>query len=338
MFNEMLQAFILVFIAEMGDKTQILAIAFATKYPVKKVLLGILIGAFLNHGIAVELGSQLPRIVPMDTVQIVAGIAFVVFGIWSLRMEEEDQEEEKTLRTYGPVLTVALAFFVGELGDKTQLAAITLAAGSKHLLFILAGTVSAMVATSCLGIFVGKKIGDRIPEIGIKTVASLIFLLFGSVKLYVAVPSTYVNPFSVVVYIVSIAAIFAVLLRKNHVAYRSGFVSRYGNISRRLYEYYSNMETEIETLCNGEGVCGKCDGTRCPVGNTRALIRECLSENENEIGEIDENLLEEKSFEVVNIDEMIERTLAAREISEGSQRKKLDRILSNMEKIRSMKK
>jgi len=338
MSNEMLQAFILVFIAEMGDKTQILAIAFATRYPVKKVLLGIMIGAFLNHGIAVVLGSQLTRVVPMDTVQIAAGIAFVAFGIWSLRMEEEDQEEEKASRTYGAVLTVALAFFIGELGDKTQLAAITLAAASKHLLLVLAGTVSAMVATSCLGIFVGKKIGNKIPEIGIKTAASLIFLLFGSVKLYMALPARYVNQFNVTLYIIAIAAIFAALLRKNHIAYRSGFVSRYGNISRKLYEYYSNMETEIETLCNGEGVCGKCDGTRCPVGNTRALIREGLSEDENGVGEIDENLLEEKSFEGENLDEMIKKTLVAREISQGSQRKKLDRILANMERIRLVKK
>ena len=338
MLNEMLQAFILVFIAEMGDKTQILAIAFATRYPVKKVLLGIMIGAFLNHGIAVVLGSQLTRIVPMDTVQIVAGIAFVAFGIWSLRMEEEDQEEEKASRTYGAVLTVALAFFIGELGDKTQLAAITLAAASKHLLLVLAGTVSAMVATSCLGIFVGKKIGNRIPEIGIKTAASLIFLLFGSVKLYMALPARYVNPLNVTAYIIAITAVFAVLLRKNHVAHRRGFVSRYGNISRKLYEYYSNMEIEIETLCKGEGVCGKCDGTRCPVGNTRVLIRECLSEDENGIGEIDENLLGEKSFEGENLDEMIEKTLAARDISQGAQRKKLDIILANMERIRSAKK
>ena len=334
----MLQAFILVFIAEMGDKTQILAIAFATKYPVKKVLLGILIGAFLNHGIAVALGSQLTRIVPMDTVQIAAGIAFVVFGIWSLRMEEEDNEEEKAVRTYGAVSTVALAFFIGELGDKTQLAAITLAAASEHLLLVLSGTVSAMVVTSCLGIYVGKKIGDSIPEIGIKAVASLIFLLFGSIKLYMAVPARYVNPLNVTLYITAITVVFAVLLRKNHVAYRRGFVSKYGNMSRKLYQYYANMEAEIETLCKGLEVCGKCGGTRCPVGNTRALIRECLSENENEIGEIDEDLLEEKSFECVNLDEMIEKTLAARDISQGAQRKKLDRILSNMERIRSVKK
>ena len=83
MIQELLKAFLLIFIAEMGDKTQILAMAFATQFPVRKVLLGIGLGVVLNHGLAVALGSYLSRVVPLSTVQIIAGAAFVGFALWT---------------------------------------------------------------------------------------------------------------------------------------------------------------------------------------------------------------------------------------------------------------
>jgi putative Ca2+/H+ antiporter (TMEM165/GDT1 family) len=116
----MLKAFMLIFVAEMGDKTQILAMAFATKYPVKKVLLGIFIGAFLNHGLAVLFGSYLSQIIPISSLQIIAGFAFVGFALWTLYSDDEEEEETKKYKL-GPIFTVSLAFFLGELGDKTQL-------------------------------------------------------------------------------------------------------------------------------------------------------------------------------------------------------------------------
>src|SRR6056297_3848201 len=148
MTGEFIKAFMLIFVAEMGDKTQILAMTFATRYSVKKVLLGIFIGSLLNHGLAVALGTVLSKRFPIDRIQIIAGLAFIFFAVWTLRNEDDEEEENEKIK-YGAVITVALAFFIGELGDKTQLAAITLAAASKHLLLVLAGTVSAMVATSC---------------------------------------------------------------------------------------------------------------------------------------------------------------------------------------------
>jgi putative Ca2+/H+ antiporter (TMEM165/GDT1 family) len=333
MIQEILQAFVLIFIAEMGDKTQILAIAFATKYPVKKVLLGIMIGAFLNHGIAVTLGSQLTKLVPMDTIQIIAGIAFIIFGIWSLRLEEDEEEAKIANSKYGAVITVALAFFIGELGDKTQLTAITLAAGSTNFLFILLGTVSGMVATGGLGIFVGKKIGDKVPEIGIKIVSSLIFLFFGSAKLYRSVPNEYVSLFNSMLYLLTITIIFVVLLRKNYIAHRNGPVSRYRNMSKQLYDYYADMEVNIEKLCNGTEICGTCDGIKCPVGNTRAIINNGLSGNRNNIGDFDDNLLATRKFDKQNINEIIEATKTAKDMLDGQHRKNLDKILGNLELI-----
>ncbi|HSN65582.1 MAG TPA: TMEM165/GDT1 family protein, partial [Fusibacter sp.] len=82
--NDYLQALALIFIAEMGDKTQIMAMAFATQYKVKQILIGVAIGAFFNHGLAILLGSMLTQFVPLEARQLVAGVLFITFGLLSL--------------------------------------------------------------------------------------------------------------------------------------------------------------------------------------------------------------------------------------------------------------
>ena len=98
--------------------------------------------------------------------------------------KEEEEEAKKRKKNLGPFLTVATAFFIGELGDKTQLTTITLAADSQFPLIVLMGTVSAMMLTSGLGICVGCKIGNKIPKPAIKITAAAIFLILGCFKLY----------------------------------------------------------------------------------------------------------------------------------------------------------
>lgn len=146
----------------MGDKTQIIAMTFATQYKVKDVILGVVFGVAFNHGIAIVLGRFLSKVIPMNLIQIIAGIMFVVFGIMALR--DEDADEVKNKKALSPVTTVALAFFIGELGDKTQLTAMTLSTEGSYPLFILIGTTLGMVATSGLGIFIGSRIGEKIPD------------------------------------------------------------------------------------------------------------------------------------------------------------------------------
>ena len=166
----------MIFLAEMGDKTDS-GHGICTQFPMAKVMLGIGIGAFLNHGAAVALGSYLSRLVPINTIQMIAGAAFIGFALWTLKPDDgKGAEEKEARRQLGPVTTVALAFFLGELGDKTQLTAITLAADAAYPLMVLIGTVSGMVATGALGIIVGKKLGERIPEIAVKLAASIFYV------------------------------------------------------------------------------------------------------------------------------------------------------------------
>ena len=182
MFAEYFQALTLIFIAEMGDKTQILSMAFATKFKIRQILIGVALGAALNHGLAIAFGTLLSRYVPLELLQLLAGGLFIFFAFWSLQAQEAEEEDVKS--AYGPVLTVALAFFLGELGDKTQLTALTLSAGARSPLLILAGTVSGMVLTSLIGILVGIKLGDKIKELHLKIGAFSVFMFFGLQKIF----------------------------------------------------------------------------------------------------------------------------------------------------------
>ena len=242
MIQELLKAFILIFIAEMGDKTQILAMAFATKFPVKKVLLGIFLGSLLNHGLAVVFGTYISNFIPINTIQVVAGFAFVLFSLWTLMSDSDDEEDEKQKSKFGPVVTVAIAFFIGELGDKTQLTAITLATDATYPLVILAGTVLGMIFTGGIGIIIGKKLGSKIPEFTIKIIAASVFMFFGITKLYQTLPSEYLNLQNVSIFIGLIVIAAFIILRPMIIRRRQG--------------------------------------NNCIVGHTKTLIKNGLDENE----------------------------------------------------------
>lgn len=123
--SEFIKAMPLVVVAEMGDKTQLLAMAMASKYKVGQVMLGVLIATIFNHALAVLAGTYLSTVIPMQTVETVAAVAFLAFGLWTLRGDKIDEDGEKKHK-FGPVVTVAIAFFIAEMGDKTQLMTITI--------------------------------------------------------------------------------------------------------------------------------------------------------------------------------------------------------------------
>lgn len=272
MLNELLKAFFFIFAAEMGDKTQILAMTFATQYRVQKVLLGVLIGSALNHGIAIALGSYLSNIIPLDKIQMAAGIMFIVFGLWTLRNHDEEEEKE-TRKSYGPVLTVAFAFFVGELGDKTQLAAMTLATDANHPIFILFGTVLGMIATSSLGIFVGSIIGEKVPELAIKIVSSGIFLFFGTFKLFQTVPKSYLSEINIILYFIALSIFVYLLLRPIFKAKRLGRRLPMQEAAATLYIQANEIKKAVDNICLGESQCGTCSGSKCLVGFTKKALK-----------------------------------------------------------------
>lgn len=233
---EFLSAFGLIFIAEMGDKTQLLALAFSTKYKTGDVLKGVFAGAFLNHALAILFASFISRYASLNNIQLIASFIFLVFGFLSLVVEYEDEDEKKEKSFSNPILAVAAAFFIGELGDKTQLTAMALGAGAKSPFMILLGTSLSMVAVSYVGIYTGKVLGKKIPEITMKMIAAVIFLIFGFSGLYSFLPSNYINIGSLILVILLTVSIIAWIFKLN--------------IENREY-YYTKKLSNLISLCSG---------------------------------------------------------------------------------------
>ncbi len=202
--TEFVKALLFVVVAEMGDKTQLLAMAMASKYRARQVMLGVLVATVFNHALAVALGSYISTVIPMDTIKIVAGVAFLVFGFWTLRGDKIDEENKKKNR-FGPVTTVAIAFFLAEMGDKTQLMTIAIAADSKTPIFILMGTTAGMLVADGIGIIGGAFMNKYVPEKYIKWGAGLIFLFFGTLTIYNSIPAWLLSPIYIILYFMVLA-------------------------------------------------------------------------------------------------------------------------------------
>ncbi len=307
MFYEIIRAFGIIFIAEMGDKSQILAMAFAAKYDIKKVLLGIFLGAFLNHAIAVSLGSLFSNIIPVDIISIIAGFAFILFALWSLKLNSDDDSVKKKAK-YGPVITVALAFFIGELGDKTQLAAITLSASSQYPLYILIGTVSGMFVTGALAIYVGIKLGSKIPDFFMKLGAASMFFIFGFIKLYSNLPNEFNKLYITIPFTIIILILGYIIFKPSIELRKQGTLTKIQRTAKELHGYYHDISIRLEDICLGTDVCGVCSGSDCLVGYTKSIIRKSIKGEEIDLNYF-EILNNEKIFDKDKIVESLVLTL-----------------------------
>ena len=179
----MIASFLFVLLAEMGDKTQLLAMAFAAKYDAYKVLIAVFLATILNHSLAVVVGRFLTTVIPMDVISLIAALSFILFGLWTLRGDKLEGEDKRTTK-FGPIITVGIAFFLAEMGDKTQLATISLAVQYNNMLGVLMGTTLAMVVADAFGIIIGVVMRKHIPERTIKWFSAIVFILFGLHGIY----------------------------------------------------------------------------------------------------------------------------------------------------------
>ncbi|MFC0526090.1 TMEM165/GDT1 family protein [Phytohabitans kaempferiae] len=173
-------SFGVIFVAELGDKSQLMALTFATRFRPWPVLLGITVATTVVHAISVGVGYGLGASLPTGWIALAAGLAFLAFGAWTLRgdrlTEEEKSKAERTSRN--AFIAVTVAFFLAELGDKTMLATITLATQHGWLGTWIGSTIG-MVAADALAILVGRWLGRRLPEKAIKYGAAALFAIFG---------------------------------------------------------------------------------------------------------------------------------------------------------------
>jgi len=179
-----LDAFVLsfgvIFLAELGDKSQLMALAFAARYKPWLVLVAISIATLIIHGISVVLGRAFALALPAGLINIVAGVAFLVFAAWTLRGDKIDEQKADRPPTTGlwTLITIGTAFFLAELGDKTMLATITLAT-TQEPIGVWLGSTAGMVVADALAIGVGAALGARLPERAIKVFAAGAFVVFG---------------------------------------------------------------------------------------------------------------------------------------------------------------
>ena len=204
MLYTFLVATVLIALAELGDKTQLLALVLACRYDPWKVLVGIFGATLLIHFLSVVVGAAVGSFIPAAYLSWGAGLLFVGFGIWTLRGDTVDAEEEAAPDRFGPILTSAIAFFLAELGDKTQIMTMTIAAdpggalrtfggfasgwlptsakapgGLTALAGVWMGSTVGMVLADGIAIIVGAVLGKALPEKLITRVAGVLFILFG---------------------------------------------------------------------------------------------------------------------------------------------------------------
>jgi len=172
----------IVVLAEMGDKTQLLAMAFATRFRWQTVMWGVLVATAANHLFAVGVGNYLTNIIPLAYIKIAAAASFILFGLWTLRGDELHDEDKRF--NFSPFWTVTIAFFIAEMGDKTQLATVALAAEFNTVIPVWLGTTGGMLVADAVGIILGIVLHKKIPEKQIKWFAAMVFIAFGVWGLY----------------------------------------------------------------------------------------------------------------------------------------------------------
>lgn len=185
-----LTAFWVVFVAELGDKTQLFALVLATRFPALEVLAAISVTAFAIQGVAVLVGVVLGASLPERAVSIAAGVLFVGFGLWGLRAvlhrvspeeaehEAEEEAEARSRAATGSLVAACTAFALGELGDKTQIATVGLAA-RQSAIGTWVGASLGLVAADALAIVVGRVLGARLPERAVRLGGAVVFIGFG---------------------------------------------------------------------------------------------------------------------------------------------------------------
>ncbi|WP_018789947.1 TMEM165/GDT1 family protein [Salinispora arenicola] len=169
-------SFGVIFVAELGDKSQLMALTFATRFRPLPVLVGITVATAVVHLVSVAVGYGLGAALPTEWIALFAGVAFLGFGAWTLRGDRlTDEERRKADRSGRPaVLLVGVAFLLAELGDKTMLATITLA--TQYGWFgTWVGSTLGMVAADALAILVGRLLGRKLPERTVRYGAAVLF-------------------------------------------------------------------------------------------------------------------------------------------------------------------
>ena len=167
-------------LAEIGDKTQLLAFILAARFkkPVP-IILGILLATIVNHGLAGALGAWITSTVSPHILRWVLGLSFIGMAIWTLIPDKIEEEETQVARRFGVFGATLVTFFLAEMGDKTQIATVAMAAHYASALMVVIGTTLGMLIADVPAVFVGDRLASSIPMKLVHSIAAAIFAMLG---------------------------------------------------------------------------------------------------------------------------------------------------------------
>ena len=171
-------------LAEIGDKTQLLAFILAARFkrPLP-ILAGILCATLINHGLAGTLGAWLASVVNPELMRWVLGLSFIAMAIWTMIPDKIEEEEAQVAKRFGVFGATLVTFFLAEMGDKTQLATVALAAHYGNPVLVIAGTTLGMLLADAPAVFIGNKFAAQIPMRLVHGIAAAIFATMGLLTL-----------------------------------------------------------------------------------------------------------------------------------------------------------
>lgn len=174
----------IVALAEMGDKTQLLSLLLAARFrrPIP-IILGILVATLANHFLAGALGAWLTSLVGKDALRWILGLSFIAMAIWTLIPDKLDGIEDPAKLRFGVFGTTLMVFFLAEMGDKTQIATVALAAQYPSLIAVVAGTTLGMMLANVPAVFLGDRMAKKAPLRLIRTITAIIFATLGVLAL-----------------------------------------------------------------------------------------------------------------------------------------------------------
>jgi len=179
----LLTSTLLVALAEIGDKTQLLSFVLAARLRRPwAILAGILVATLANHALAGAFGNWIATVVPRPALIIGVGVLFIGFGLWTLRPDR--LEDDPQIHRAGAFVTALVAFFLAEMGDKTQIATVALAARFDALVQVVLGTTLGMMIANAPAVWLGDQLADRIPMRAVRITAAVLFIAFGILTLF----------------------------------------------------------------------------------------------------------------------------------------------------------
>ena len=167
-------------LAEIGDKTQLLAFILAARFkkPVP-IILGILVATIVNHGLAGALGAWITSTVTPEVLRWVLGLSFIGMAVWTMIPDKIEEEETQVAKRFGVFGATLITFFLAEMGDKTQIATVAMAAHYASPLMVVIGTTLGMLIADVPAVFVGDKLASKIPMRLVHSIAAAIFAVLG---------------------------------------------------------------------------------------------------------------------------------------------------------------